>query len=109
MIPPDRLSTFRRARSAEWCAIRLARGEPDLFLYKDDGSVMFIEAKMNDAVKEAQLRCLAQVRSILACPAEIVRVVEEGTRARPKTYSIEIDVPAPPSQSHPVVRRKSSP
>jgi hypothetical protein len=104
VIPPVKLAALRRARSSDELERDNGKGEPDLFLYRDNGEFMFIETKMGDAVDPAQLKCLAQIRSILECAAEIVRIVPEGEKVRERVYSIEIDVPVSPTARAPIRR-----
>lgn len=86
MVGKRKLEEFRIA-----CA-RMYAGEPDLFLYKDAGDMLFIETKKGtDRVNETQLRCLAHIRSILGAHAEVVYLREENQRYAPKTYWVEID------------------
>jgi hypothetical protein len=94
LIPADRIERFRQARAADERESRFAKGEPDLFLYKDDTrEVMFLETKMKADKPDKehyQLRCLAQIRSILGCKAEIVYLREEGRHYVPKTHRIDL-------------------
>jgi hypothetical protein len=87
MVGKQRLEQFRVA-----CEHMFA-GEPDLFLYKDSGEMLFLETKKGeDRINETQLRCLAHIRSILGARAEIVYLCEAGEgRHDPRTYWIEID------------------
>jgi len=91
ILPREKLEAYIKARGAG----RTDGGEPDVFLYKATGEVMFLEGKVgNDPMhpEGKQLQSLAQIRSILGCRAEVVRLVEETTNYRPKTYWVE---PAP--------------
>jgi hypothetical protein len=94
MIPANRLESFLHARSTDPREYRSAKGEPDLFLYKLNGEVLFLEVKkgQDSPDKERyQLRCLAQIRSILGCRAEIVYVREERQQYAPRTYAVELE------------------
>lgn len=65
---------------------RKGYGEPDLFLYKPTGEMMFLEVKkQGDTVKDNQLVCLAEIRECLGCPADIVYLQESGTRRHSST------------------------
>ncbi len=94
MIPANRLESFRNARSTDPREYRNAKGEPDLFLYKPTGEVLFLEVKKGQDSPDNeryQLRCLTQIRSILGCRAEIVYVREERQRYSPRTYTIDLE------------------
>ena len=66
-------------------------GEPDLFFYKDDGSTLFIEVKKgNDKPSDAQLTCMAQIKSILGAEVGITYLVPEGIEHVPKTYELDL-------------------
>ncbi len=89
IIPPDDLRRFRDVRMRDSSG-RLGRGEPDLFLYKDDGSFMFVEVKKDrDRLSPAQLTCIAQIRGILRCPVDIVYLRRENQRYEAKTYTLD--------------------
>lgn len=93
LFPADRLRALRMARSTDEREYRYAKGEPDLFLYKDSGETLFLEVKKGqDApdTEQYQLRCLSQIRSILGCPAEIVYVAKEGVGYEPKRYTYQL-------------------
>jgi hypothetical protein len=90
IIPAAALQRFRSVRAADSTCI-LGRGEPDLFLYKDDGSFMFVEVKKGpDKISQAQLTCIAQIRAILRCPVDIVYLCTENQRREPKTYMLDL-------------------
>jgi len=66
-------------------------GEPDLFFYKGDGSTLFIEVKKgSDKPSDAQLTCMAQIRSILGAEVGITYLVPEGKEYAPKTYELDL-------------------
>jgi hypothetical protein len=90
LVPQDRLQQLRDARSDP--AIRQSGvGEPDLFLYKDDGSFMFVEVKKgSDRLRETQLTCIAQILDILKCPVSIVYLRTEAQSYTPKTYRFDL-------------------
>lgn len=94
LIPTDRIEHFRQARAEDARESKFAKGEPDLFLYRDDTrEVMFLETKMKADKPDKehyQLRCLAQIRATLGCKAEIVYLREEGRQYAPKTHRIEL-------------------
>ena len=108
LISPDKLTAFRRARSTDPREFKFAKGEPDLFLYKDGGDAMFLEVKKGKDAPDAeqyQLRCLSQIRSILGIRAEIVYVVEEGKLYNPRRH--EYDLPEVSAAARaPFVRRR---
>jgi hypothetical protein len=88
IFPRDKLEAYIRARGAG----RTDRGDPDLFLYKATGEAMFLEVKVaQDQLDEdgSQLQSLAQIRSILGCRAEVVHLIEETKRYKPKTYWVD--------------------
>lgn len=90
IIPPAALQRLRDVRAADSSGIR-GRGEPDLFLYKDDGSFMFAEVKKGaDRLWPAQLRCISQILAILQCPVDIVHLTRENQRYVPKTYQLDL-------------------
>jgi hypothetical protein len=107
-ISPNRLAAFRKARSLDPKERIHAKGEPDLFLYKETGERMFLEVKRSTDKLDRdnyQLRCLAQIRSILDCRAEIVHVREENERYTPRAHTIEFEAVPPPSAQPVVIRR----
>ncbi|BCK26064.1 hypothetical protein VCSRO63_3004 [Vibrio cholerae] len=84
-IHPIRLAIFKALRQG------LTSGEPDLFLYKDDGSVLFVEVKKeSDRLSKSQLVCLSQIKSILGCDVAVVYLSEEGQVYKPKTYVFDV-------------------
>ncbi len=106
IAPAERLEALRKARR---CSAEGAKGigEPDLFLYKPSGEMMFAEVKkQSDRVKENQLVCLAQIREHPGCEATIVYLREVGGRPRAaRRYAIDVDGaglvtrPAPPARA----------
>lgn len=89
---PERLRALRdvRAQSDDG---RRGIGEPDLFLCKPTGEMLFVEVKkQGDRVKANQLVCLAQIREYLCCDAEIVYLQEVGRPARAvRKYSVTLE------------------
>ncbi|MDC5851572.1 VRR-NUC domain-containing protein [Vibrio europaeus] len=82
-INPIRLAMFKALRQG------LTSGEPDLMLYKDDGSVLFVEVKKeSDRISKSQLECLAQIKTILNCDVAVVYLAEEKQIYKPKTYQL---------------------
>ena len=109
LTPADRLSAFRKARSTDPKEFRYAKGEPDVFLYIDDGEVLFLEVKKGQDAPDAeqyQLRCLSQIRLILGCRAEIVYVADEGKSYKLRRHEYELVEVASVARP-PVVRRKA--
>lgn len=67
------------------------KGEPDLFLRKDDGSVLFLEVKKDrDEVSEEQLQCLAQIRAMLNAQIGVVRVIPIGAKSHFRRYELDL-------------------
>lgn len=84
-VDPKRLAVFQALRKG------LTSGEPDLMLYKEDGSVLFVEVKkQSDRVSEAQLICMAQIKSILGCDVTVAYLAEAGQTYTPKSYMLDI-------------------
>jgi hypothetical protein len=89
LFPKDRLEAFRTIRSKSTHAE--AKGEPDLFLYMDNGPKLFLEVKKDtDRVFDAQLECLAQIRGILGAEIGIVHLVKYGTQYTPKAFELDL-------------------
>ncbi|WP_411992072.1 VRR-NUC domain-containing protein [Agarivorans sp. DSG3-1] len=89
-IDPKRLSVLKALREG------LLAGEPDLFLYKEDGSVLFVEVKKEkDRLSQAQLDCLSQIKSILNCDIGVVYLSEEEKDYNPKSYELDCVVIPP--------------
>ncbi len=83
-IDPIRLAMFKALRKG------LTSGEPDLMLYKPDGSVLFAEVKkQSDRLSATQLECLGQIKSILDCDVAVVYLAEEHQSYTPKTYELD--------------------
>lgn len=71
--------------------VRGAAGEPDLFLYKADGSFKFAEVKKRgDRLRQHQLRCIGELMAVLGCEVDIVYLCEAGRRRAPKRYEFDI-------------------
>ncbi|EKO3892347.1 VRR-NUC domain-containing protein [Vibrio metschnikovii] len=84
-INPTRLAMLKVLRQG------LTSGEPDLFLYKEDGSVLFVEVKKgSDRLSQSQLVCLSQIKSILGCDVAVVYLTEENQVYEPKTYMLDV-------------------
>ena len=89
LVPPAKLRAFRLARSSDPKELA-GKGEPDVFLYRPSGEMLFLEVKKGaDKVDRYQLRCLSQIREILGCRAEIVYLREEEARYQAKTHTFE--------------------
>jgi hypothetical protein len=84
VIPRKLLEHFRAVRSDVYA------GEPDLFLYRDDGSFMFVEVKRSDRLGRAQMTCIAHILSIFKCEVDIVRVCDESRVPRPRSYQFDL-------------------
>lgn len=68
-----------------------AKGEPDLFLYMDNGPKLFLEVKKDtDKVFDAQLECLAQIRRVLGAEIGIVHLVPYGSQYTPKVFELDL-------------------
>lgn len=84
-IDPIKLSLFKGLRTG------LVSGEPELFLYKPDGSLLFVVVKQaNEQLTDAQLICLSNIKSVLECDVEVVSLTEKGHRYTPKSYDIKV-------------------
>lgn len=109
LVPAAKLGAFRKARSFDRKEYAHGKGEPDLFLFKNTGEMLFLEVKKGTDSpddEQYQLRCLAQIRSILGCAAEIVYLREENQAYSPKTHTVEIDVPAAVTALPPIRRSR---
>ncbi|MDD9157606.1 VRR-NUC domain-containing protein [Aliivibrio sp. S4TY2] len=84
-IDPIKLSLFKGLRTG------ITSGEPDLFLYKADGTLLFVVVKQADErLTDAQLICLSNIKSVLECDVEIVSLVEENHQYAAKSYEIKV-------------------
>lgn len=84
-INPNKLSLFKGLRTG------LTSGEPDLFLYKPDGSILFVVVKKeNEFLSDTELICLSNIKSVLECDVEVAYLAEEGSLYRPKSYDIKV-------------------
>lgn len=82
---PIRLAMFKALRKG------LTSGEPDLMLYKEDGSVLFVEVKkQSDRISKSQLICMAQIKSILGCDVAVAYLAEDNQVYKPKSYVLDI-------------------
>lgn len=85
LINPKRLALLKTLRKG------LSSGEPDLMLYKDDGTVLFIEVKKeSDKLSDTQIICLSQIKSILGCDVAVVYLAEETKTYQPKTHELDL-------------------
>jgi hypothetical protein len=74
VFPPENLSALKAARIAAGRAD--GKGEPDLFLFRDDGASMFLEVKKDrDKLAPAQIECLRQIRQHLGSTVQVVRLL----------------------------------
>lgn len=90
MVDRSRLEAFRRARSSDPLEVK-GKGEPDVLLYRPSGELLFLEVKKGaDRIGPYQLRCLAQIRDILGCGAEVVYLREESQRYTSKVHVCEL-------------------
>lgn len=90
LVPTMNLQKFRAARKKE--DLGSGAGEPDLFLYNDLGEFMFVEVKLdNDQPDEQQLKCIAQIKKYINCPAYIARVVPVDKAYKDKMYNFVLD------------------
>lgn len=93
VVPAERLRALRSIRSSP-ALLRSGAGEPDLFLYRPDGSFMFVEVKkQGDRMSDAQLLCLAQLRAVLKCPVGIVYALESGRVHLPRRFALPTIAP----------------
>lgn len=84
-VDPIRLSMLKALRKG------ISKGEPDLMLFKEDGSLMFVEVKkQSDCVSKEQLICLAQIKSILGCEVAIAYLAEENRKYTAKKYELNV-------------------
>nr|VVV04040.1 hypothetical protein AW0309160_01423 [Aliivibrio wodanis] len=59
-----------------------------MFLYKTDGSILFVVVKKEDEyLSDAELICLSNIKSVLECDVEVAYLAEERKQA-----SDEMDV-----------------
>ena len=90
VIPEAKLQRLLERRSSPRLK-RRGSGEPDLFLYKRDGSFKFAEVKKgSDRLSHRQLTCIAQVLAILRCDVSIVYLRREDQIYVPKTYRFNL-------------------
>ncbi|AZL84789.1 VRR-NUC domain-containing protein [Aliivibrio salmonicida] len=84
-IDPNKLSLFKGLRTG------LTSGEPDLFLYKPDSSLLFVVVKKeNEYLSDAELICLSNIKSVLEYDVEIAYLAEEKNNYKPKSYDIKV-------------------
>ena len=90
VIPAERLAKLRTLRSRPSQLLQ-GGGEPDLFLYRDDGSFGFVEVKKEkDRLSEPQLTCIAQVLAVLGCDVRIVYLRSRGHSYHAKSYCFDL-------------------
>lgn len=90
IIPAVDLERFRRLQVAH-PLIKSGAGEPDLFLFKEDGTFMFIEVKKrSDRLRKQQMACIALVKAVFGCPIDIVYVREERETYRAKSHLFDL-------------------
>jgi hypothetical protein len=90
LFPSDRLTAFRDVRSRS--KYQEGKGEPDLFLYMDNGPKLFLEVKKeSDRVSAAQLECLAQIRGILNAEIGIVYLVKHNHQHTSKAFELDLE------------------
>ena len=78
LFPAEKLKQFKALRIS--AGRSRGTGEPDLFLFRDDGSTMFIEVKKDqDTLKPEQIECLQQIHSVLSSEVKVVRVLRGAT------------------------------
>ncbi len=91
LVPKHRLLRLRKLRGSDHDR-RFGGGEPDLFLYKGDGSFKFVEVKKGrDQLREPQIRCIAQILGVLRCEVDILYVREELQQYTPKRYRFDLE------------------
>ena len=84
-INPNKLSLFKGLRTG------LTSGEPDLFLYRPDGAILFVVVKKeNEHLSDAELICLSNIKSVLECEVEVAYLAEEDSNYVPKSYDIKV-------------------
>ena len=67
----EKLKAFKTIRALAGRAD--GKGEPDLFLFRDDGSTMFIEVKRDrDVLSVEQVECLQQIHALLGSVVMVV-------------------------------------
>ena len=67
------------------------KGEPDLFLYLDNGPKLFLEVKKEkDQISDAQLEYLAQIKGILKAEIGIIYLVKHDHQHTPKEYKLNL-------------------
>ena len=86
IVDNKKLAKIRELRSG------IVGGEPDVFLYRESGEMLFLEVKKeSDRVSEEQLKCLAQIREVLGADVGIVYLKEETRNYSPKTYNLNTE------------------
>jgi hypothetical protein len=89
LFPARKLAEFREARREQ--DRTSGKGEPDVMLYNDNGQSLFLEVKKgSDKIFDAQLTCLAQIKSILGAEIGIIYVREESQKYTPKKYELDL-------------------
>jgi hypothetical protein len=78
MFSDEKLTAFKALRTLVGRAD--GKGEPDLFLFRDDGSTMFIEVKRDrDTLKPEQIECLQQIQALLGSVVMVVHLRKGST------------------------------
>ncbi len=78
LFSAEKLNQFKALRAS--VGRSKGTGEPDLFLFRDDGTTMFIEVKKDqDTLKPEQIECLQQIHSVLGSDVKVVRVLRGAT------------------------------
>jgi len=89
LFPTEKLVKFRDARREQDKVS--GTGEPDVMLYNDQGGTLFLEVKKgSDRISDAQLTCLAQIRSILDTEVGIIYLKEARQKYNPKRYELDL-------------------
>jgi hypothetical protein len=89
LFPDDLLEAFLVARKQSRHSE--GKGQPDLFLYMENGPKLFLEVKKDgDRISDAQLECLAKIRGILHAEVGIVHLVQFGHQHTPKTFDLDL-------------------
>ncbi|TOG31685.1 VRR-NUC domain-containing protein [Vibrio parahaemolyticus] len=84
-LDPKKLAVLKAIRGSK------TSGEPDLFLYRENGSILFLEVKKeSDRISVEQLLCLAQIKSIFGFEVGVVYLAETNQNYTPKTYELDV-------------------
>lgn len=66
------------------------KGEPDLFLHRNELNRFLEVKKQSDHVSESQLHCLAAIRAVLKAEVGVVYLAKAGRAYKPKTYELDL-------------------